>query len=125
MENFNRLELICRLLLGLFVGFFCVTAGLFVRYKTANHVPQVTAVQSSGTSHALAASAPARPIASASQSHRVTPRLDPQVSILITSSTSTVVTFIAALVANLLSWRKGKRRRLPKARGAPPRSRSS
>ncbi|HKT99092.1 MAG TPA: hypothetical protein VJS30_21605 [Paraburkholderia sp.] len=125
MDHFNRLELFCRLFLGLFVGFFCVTAALFVRYKTANHLPQVTAVQSKGASQALAANAPAKTFASASQVRPATPSLDPEERILITSSTSTIVTFIAAMVANLLSWRKGKRRQPPKARGAPPASHST
>lgn len=92
MEHLSRLELICRLLLGLFVGFFCVTAALFVRYNAANHVAHV---------------------------------LEPEERILITSSTSTFVTFIAALVANLLSWRKGKRTRRQKESGAPSARRSS
>ena len=92
MQHLSRLELICRLLLGLFVGFFCVTAALFVRYNAANHVAQV---------------------------------LKPEQRMLITSSTSTFVTFIAALVANLLSWKKGKRARSQKESGAPPARRST
>lgn len=120
MENFTRLELICRLLLGLFVGFFCVTVGLFVRYKAANHLPQAAAVQYKGASRALAAGTPARPFASAARAQPVTPPLDPEQRMLITSSTSTFVAFVAAVVANVLSWCKGKRRRRPHKRSAPP-----
>ena len=120
MEPITRLELFCRLFLGLFVGFFCVTAGLFVRYKTANHAPQVAAAQSKGASQALPAQAPARLFASASasvpasvsasRSPPVTPSLDPDERMLITSSTSTLVAFIAAAVANVMSWRRSRRR---------------
>ena len=132
MENTARLELFCRLFLGLFVGFFCVTAALFVRYKTVTHPQQVTAVQSEGASKAPSrtpsrtpsASALARPFVPASRSQRATPSLQPEERILITSSTSTFVTFIAAAVANFMSWRARKRRRQTNRSGAPPTSRS-
>lgn len=124
MENTARLELFCRLFLGLFVGFFCVTAALFVRYKTVTHPQQVTAVQSEGASQTPSASALARPFVPASRSQRATPSLQPEERILITSSTSTFVTFIAAAVANFMSWRARKRRRQTNRSGAPPTSRS-
>lgn len=122
MEHATRLELFCRLFLGLFVGFFCVTAGLFVRYKAVNHAPQVSATQFRGASQAMSLRAPAKHLASASASapasraQPATPSLGPDERILITSSTSTLVTFIAAAVANVMSWRQGKRRRRGRAR---------
>ena len=120
MANSIRLELLCRLFLGLFVGFFCVTAVLFVRSKSANLLPQVTVEQSKGPSQALSGSSPAVPFSSASQSQRAAPLLDAQEKTLIASSASTLVTFIAAVVANFLSWRKDKRRRRPRKSGTPP-----
>jgi hypothetical protein len=120
MENFTRLELFCRLFLGLFVGFFCVTAALFVRYKAANPLAQVTLVQSRSASQSVATGAPAKAFASASRSQPATLSLAPEQSILITSSTSTVVTFLAALVAHVMNWSKGKRSRRPAQSGAPP-----
>lgn len=117
MGNATRLELFCRLFLGLFVWFFCVTAALFVRYRTANHPQQVTAVQSNDTSRALPASAPAKSFASSSQ--RAARPLEPEERILITSSTSTLVTFIAAAVANCMSWWERRRRRRAKPGSAP------
>ena len=121
MANFTRLELFCRLFLGLFVGFFCITAALFVRYKSTNQLPQVTVMQSKSASQAFSGSAPAVPFSSASQSLQpATPSLDTEEKTLIASSTSTLVTFIAAAVANFLSWRKDKRARRPKKSGTPP-----
>ena len=120
MANSIRLELLCRLFLGLFVGFFCVTAVLFVRSKSANLLPQVTVEQPKGASQALSGSSPAVPRSSASQSQRAAPLLDAEEKTLIASSASTLVTFIAAVVANLLSWRKDRRRKRPRKSGTPP-----
>jgi hypothetical protein len=53
VENFKRLGLFCRLFLCLFVGFFCVTAALFVRYMSVEQLPQVTVLQSKNASQAL------------------------------------------------------------------------
>ncbi|QBR02930.1 hypothetical protein [Paraburkholderia pallida] len=125
MENFTRLELFCRLFLGLFVGFFCVTAALFVRYKVASPLVQIPAVQLKSATQAVASGAPSRPVESAARLRPATPSLEPEERILITSSTSTLVTFVAAVVANLLSWRKGKRRRRPKESRAPSTRRST
>jgi hypothetical protein len=108
VANFTRLELFCRLFLGLFVGFFCITATLFERYMSANQLPQVTVVQSKSASQALSGSAPAVPLSSASRYQPTTPSLDTEEKTLIASSASTIVTFIAAAVTNLLSWRKDK-----------------
>lgn len=119
MTNSMRLELFCRLFLGLFVGFLCVTAVLFVRYESANRLPQMI-VQSKGASQPLSASAPAVPSSSASQSQPAVPSLNAEERTLIASSTSTFVTFIAAVVVNVLSWRKDKRRRRPSKSGTPP-----
>ncbi len=118
MTNSMRLELFCRLFLGLFVGFLCVTAVLFVRYESANRLPQMI-VQSKGASQPLSASAPAVPSSSASQSQPAVPSLNAEERTLIASSTSTFVTFIAAVVVNVLSWRKDKRWRRPSKRDTP------
>ena len=117
MSNPIRLELFCRLFLGLFVGFFCVTAALVVRYRSATQQPQVIVVQSKSTSQALPRSAAAVPFSSASQSQAATPSLDTEERTLIASSASTFVTFIAAVVTNFLSWREDKRGRRPRKRG--------
>lgn len=109
MENSVRLELFCRLFLGLFVGFFGVTAVLFVRYESGSQLPQLNVARSKSASQALAANAPAVPFSSASQSRPATQLPATEEKTLIASSTSTLVTFIAAVVANLLSWRKDKR----------------
>ncbi|MDR3095995.1 MAG: hypothetical protein LBV73_02860 [Paraburkholderia sp.] len=109
----TRLELFCRLFLGLFVGFFCVTTALFVRYKLAHQLPPVTVVQLNGASHAAPGGAAAMPVSRAARSRRATPLLDRGTSVLIASSSSTVVTFIAALVVNLLNWRRSRRRGRP------------
>lgn len=119
MANSMKLELLCRLFLGLFVGFFCITALLFVRYKPANSLPQVPVEQSKGISHGLPRSIPAVPVSSASQSQGAATVLDVEARTLIASSASTVVTFIALAVASFLSWRKDKRRR-PRKSGTPP-----
>ncbi|MHB9841666.1 hypothetical protein Q8F57_043475 [Paraburkholderia terrae] len=107
MENFTRLGLFCRLFLGLFVGFFCVTAALFVRYMSAEQLPQVTVLQSKNASQALSGSAPAVPFTSAFPLQSTTPSLHTEEKTLIASSASTFVAFIAAAVTNFLSWRKG------------------
>lgn len=120
MANSIRLELICRLLLGLFVGFFCITAVLFVRYKSANPIPQMNIEQAKGRSQASSASAAAVPLSSVSTSQPATPLLDSEQKTLITSSTSTLVAFIAAVVANLLSWRNRRRGRPPRKTRTPP-----
>jgi hypothetical protein len=46
--------------------------------------------------------------------------LDSEQKTLITSSTSTLVAFIAAVVANLLSWRNRRRGRPPRKTRTPP-----
>ena len=108
MAKFTRLEVFCRLFLGLFVGFFCVTAALFVRYISADQLPQVTVLKLKSASPALLASAPAAPFSSASQLQPKTSSLDTEEETLIASSASTLVAFIAAAVTKLLSWRKDK-----------------
>ncbi|WP_028218150.1 hypothetical protein [Paraburkholderia oxyphila] len=125
MENFTRLELFCRLFLGLFVGFFCVTAALFVRYKVASPLVQIPAVQLKSATQTVAGGAPSKPLAPVAKLRPAMPSLKPEERILITSSTSTLVAFIAAVVANLLSWRKGKRGRRPKESRAPSTRRST
>jgi hypothetical protein len=118
VANSTRLELFCRLFLGLFVGFFCITATLFVRYMSASQLPQVTVAQSKSASQALSGSAPAVPFSSASRYQPTTPSLDTEEKTLIASSTSTIVTFIAAAVTNLLSWRKDKAKATKEKRDA-------
>jgi hypothetical protein len=86
VANSTRVELFCRLLLGLFVGFFCITAALFVRYMSANQLPQVTVVQLKNASQALSGSAPTVPFSSASQYQPTTPSLDTEEKTLIASS---------------------------------------
>ncbi|SIT45591.1 conserved hypothetical protein [Paraburkholderia piptadeniae] len=109
VANFPRLELLCRLFLGLFVGFFCVTAALFVRYVvSANPLPQVAVLQSKSASQAASGRAPAVPFLSASQHQPATPSQNTEERTLIASSTSTIVTFIAAAVTNFLSWWKDR-----------------
>jgi hypothetical protein len=117
VANSTRVELFCRLFLGLFVGFFCITAALFVRYMSANQLPQVTVVQKSA-SQALSGSAPAVPFSSASQYQPTTPSLDTEEKTLIASSASTIVTFIVAAVTNFLSWRKDKAKATKEMRDA-------
>jgi hypothetical protein len=119
VANSIRLELFCRLFLGLFVGFFCITALLFVRYKYANHPPQVTVAQSKGASQTLSGSAPAVAFSSASQPRPATPLLDAEQRTLLTSSASTLVAFIAAVVVNFMSWKEKRGRRSRKS-GTPP-----
>lgn len=119
VANFTRLELFCRLFLGLFVGFFCITAALFVRYMSANPLPEVAVVQSKSASQTLSGSAPAASSSSASRSRPATPSPDTREMTLIASSTSTLVTFIAAAVAHLLSGGKGKRAGRPTKGGRP------
>ena len=125
MTHSIRLDLLCRLLLGLFVGFFCITAALFARYKSANPLPQVIVVQSKSASQALSGDAATVPSSSASRSQLATRPLDAQEKALIASSASTLVTFIATVVANFLSWRKDRRRRRSKTSGTPPSSPSN
>ncbi|KND57423.1 hypothetical protein BSCH_01479c [Candidatus Paraburkholderia schumanniana] len=104
----KTLELICRLFVGLFVGFFCVTAVLFVHYISADTRSQVSVVRSKSASPALLGSAPAVPFSSASEHRQSTPSLDSEERTLIASSASTLVAFIAVAVTSFLSWRKGK-----------------
>jgi len=118
VANSTRVELFCRLLLGLFVGFFCITAALFVRYMSANQLPQVTVVQLKNASQALSGSAPAVPFSSASQYRPTTPSLDTEEKTLIASSASTIVTFIVAAVTNFLSWRKDRAKATKEMRDA-------
>jgi len=118
VANSTRVELFCRLLLGLFVGFFCITAALFVRYMSANQLPQVTVVQLKTASQALSGSAPAVPFSSASQYQPTTPSLDTEEKTLIASSASTIVTFIVAAVTNFLSWRKDRAKATKEMRDA-------
>ena len=108
MENSTRLGLFCRLFLGLFVGFFCITATLFVRYMSANQLAQVTIAQSKGASQAWLGSTPAVRFSSASRHPPTTPSSDIEEKTLIASSVSTLVAFIAAAVTNFLSWWKDK-----------------
>ncbi|WP_143062387.1 hypothetical protein [Paraburkholderia diazotrophica] len=112
VANFPRLDLLCRLFLGLFVGFFCVTAALFSRYIiSADQSPQVTVVQSKSASQALSGGASAVPLSSAAQHpSSTTPSRDAEEKTLIASSTSTIVTFIAAAVISFLTWRKDRAR---------------
>ncbi|MGF6971024.1 hypothetical protein OKW43_008119 [Paraburkholderia sp. WC7.3g] len=117
MTNSTRLELFCRLFLGLFVGFFCITAALFVRYMSGTQLPQVTVVQSS-TSQPLSGSVTAVPLSSASPYQPTTPSPDTGEKTLIASSASTIVTFIAAAVTNFLSWRKDKTKAIKEKRDA-------
>lgn len=111
MANSLRLELFCRLFLGLFVGFFCVTAALFVRYKWASPLPQATFAHAKGASasRTLPGSAPAATFSSVSQSQPATPSPDAGEKTLLASSASTVVTFIAAAVANFMYWKTNGR----------------
>ncbi|WP_179401333.1 hypothetical protein [Burkholderia guangdongensis] len=111
MANLTRLELFCRLFLGLFVGFFCVTAMLFVRDELPSSLPQGAAVQPKNATRALPGGAPAVRFSSVSPSQPAAPSPDAKEKVLIASSTSTLVTFIAAAVANFLGWRKGRQRR--------------
>ena len=108
MENSTRLGLFCRLFLGLFVGFFCITATLFVRYMSANQLTQVTIAQSNSASHPRLGSTLAVPFSSASRHQPATPSPDIEERTLIASSVSTLVAFIAAAVTNFLSWWKDK-----------------
>ncbi|MFX1676963.1 hypothetical protein PWR63_32825 [Paraburkholderia sp. A2WS-5] len=116
----TRLELLCRLFIGLFVGFFCVTTALFVRYKSMHPLPQVAAVQSSGASPALPRGTAIMSFSAATQSSRSAPPLKSAQMTLIASSSSTVVTFIAALVVNLMSWRSRQRGQPGKDGARPP-----
>ena len=118
MANSTRLDLFCRLFLGLFVGFFCITAALFVRYLSGNQLPQVTVVQSKSASQPLSGSAPAVPFSPASRYQPTTPSPHTEEKTLIASSASTIVTFIAAAVTNLLSWRKRKAKAIKEKRDA-------
>src|SRR5579864_1406235 len=118
VANSTRLKLFCRLFLGLFVGFFCITAALFVRYMSRNQLPQVTVVQSKSTSQPLSGSVPAVPFSSASPYQPTTPSPDAEEKTLIASSASTIVTFIAAAVTNFLSWRKDKAKAIKEKRDA-------
>ncbi|KAA1014508.1 hypothetical protein FVF58_06645 [Paraburkholderia panacisoli] len=118
MANSTRLELFCRLFLGLFVGFFCITAALSVRYMSGNQLPQVTFVQSKSTSHPLSGSVPAAPFSSASPYQPTMSSPDAEKKALIASSASTIVTFIAAAVTNFLSWRKDKAKAIKEKRDA-------
>ncbi|SAL85753.1 hypothetical protein AWB74_07424 [Caballeronia arvi] len=108
MAHPTKLELFCRLFLGLFVGFFCLTTALFLRYTSANQLPQVPVVQSKSASQAVSGSAPAVPFSSAFRYQPATLSLETDEETLIASSASTIVVFIAAAVANFLSWRKDK-----------------
>jgi hypothetical protein len=117
VENFTRLGLFCRLFLGLFVGFFCVTAALFVRYMSAEQLPQVTVLQSKNASQALSGSAPAVSFTSAFPLQPTTPSLHTEEKTLIASSASTFVAFIAAAVTNFLSWRKDRANAVKEKRG--------
>lgn len=101
MTNLTRLELFRRLFLGLCVGFFCVTAALFLRDRSANQLPRVIAVSSGGASRASPGSAP--------KAASTPLQLDAAEKALIASSTSTLVTVIAVVVTNFLSWRRRKR----------------
>ena len=118
MANSTRLELFCRLFIGVFVGFFCITAALFVRYMSGNQLPQVTVLQSKGASQPLSGSGPAVPFPSASPHKPTTPSLDTEEKTLIASSASTIVTFIAAAVTNFLRWRKDKAKAIKEKRDA-------
>jgi hypothetical protein len=117
VENFKRLGLFCRLFLGLFVGFFCVTAALFVRYMSVEQLPQVTVLQSKNASQALSGSAPAVSFTSAFPLQPTTPSLHTEEKTLIASSASTFVAFIAAAVTNFLSWRKDRANAVKEKRG--------
>ena len=108
VENFTRLGLFCRLFLGLFVGFFCVTAALFVRYTSEEQLPQVLVAQSKNASQTMSGSAPAVPFRSAIPHQPTTPPLDTEEKTLIASSASTFVAFIAAAVTNVLIRRKDR-----------------
>ncbi|WP_131542686.1 hypothetical protein [Paraburkholderia hospita] len=118
MANSTRLELFCRFFLGVFVGFFCITAALFVRYISGNQLPQVTAVQPKSASQLLSGSAPAVPFSSASSHKPTTPSRDTEEKTLIASSAATIVTFIAAAVTNFLIWRKDKAKAIREKRDA-------
>ncbi|CAB3808942.1 hypothetical protein LMG28614_06918 [Paraburkholderia ultramafica] len=118
MTNSTRLDLFCRLFLGLFVGSFCITAALFVRYLSGNQLPQATVVQSKSASQPLSQSAPAVAFSSASPYQPTTPSLDTEEKTLIASSATTIVTFIAAVVTNFLSWRKDKAKAIYEKRDA-------
>ena len=124
-----RLELFCRLFLGLFVGFFCVTAALFVRDKWAVPLPHATVVQPKGApaprvSSVSPGSAPAVSIPPAARFRPTTPPMDAAEKTLLASSASTFVTFIAAAVASFLNWKTNARGRRARKSGAP-RSRPS
>lgn len=116
MANSTRLELFCRLFLGLFVGFSCITAALFVRYTSGSPLPQVTVVQSKSTSQPLSGSVPAVPFSSASPYQPTTPSPDTKEKTLIASSASTIVTFVAAAVTHFLRWRKDKTKAIKEKR---------
>ena len=106
MGSSIRLRLLCRLFLGLFVGFFCITAALFLRYMSANQLQQVNVAQSKSASQALLESASTPQLSSAFQHQPITHSRDAAKRTLIASSASTFLAFIAAAATNFLSWRK-------------------